>query len=262
MQKDLQTIGLGKNEAQVYEALVKFGPCRAGLLINKLDIHRNLVYQSLEALIEKGFVVKVIKKKVWHFQITDPKSLLTALKSKETIAHEVIKLIQTFHHQARAQIVVYEGIDSYRNYWMNSLQKLPQGATIHCFGTINNEEFFELLGPLAKKYEKLKTEKEIVWKTIHFKITPSEIAMLQKYPSLTKYRLWPRDIRCVGNFNVTDDTIIVQSFVEPLRIIEIKDSIMVQVFQNYFDMMWEKSTPLTPENIGKFKEDKQMIDSL
>jgi len=244
MQKNLQTIGLGKNEAQVYEALVKHGPCRAGLLINKLDIHRNLVYQSLETLIEKGFVVKVIKKKVWTFQITDPKSLLTAFKSKEIIAHEVIKQIQTFHHQAEQQIVVYEGIDSYRSYWMDSLEKLPHGATIHCLGSINNDDFFKLLGPFAKKYTELKNRKEIIWKTIHFKITQSEIEMMKKQPALTKYRLWPNDTPCVGNFNVTADTIIVQSFVEPLRIIEIKDPIMVKVFQNYFDMMWEKSEPI------------------
>ena len=244
MQKDLQTIGLGKNEAQVYEALVKHGPCRAGLLINKLDIHRNLVYQSLESLIEKGFVVKVIRKKVWTFQITDPKSLLTAFKSKEIIAHEVIKQIQTFHHQAEQQIVVYEGIDSYRSYWMDSLEKIPHGATIHCLGSINNDDFFELLGPFAKKYTELKNKKEIIWKTIHFKITQSEIEMMKKQPALTKYRLWPRDTPCVRNFNVTADTIIVQSFVEPLRIIEIKDPILVKVFQNYFDMMWEKSEPI------------------
>ncbi|HRY82456.1 MAG TPA: helix-turn-helix domain-containing protein [Candidatus Moranbacteria bacterium] len=253
MYKDLQTIGLGKNEAQVYEALVKFGPCRAGVIINKLDIHRNLVYQSLETLIAKGFAVKVIKKNVWTFQITDPKSLLTSLKSKEMIAHEVIKQIQTFHHQASQQIVVYEGIDSYRNYWMSSLEKIPEGSTIHCLGTVNNESFFKLLGPFAKKYMELKIKKNIIWQTIHFKITKSEIEMLKNFPELTRYRLWPKDIECAGNFNVTNNTIIIQSFVEPLRIIEIKDSIMVSVFQNYFDMMWEKSTPITPENIEKFK---------
>ena len=159
MNKDLQTIGLGKNEALVYESLVKHGPCRAGLLINKLDIHRNLVYQSLENLIAKGFAVKVIKKGVWTFQITDPKSLLTALKSKEKIAQEVIKQIQTFHHQAEQQIVVYEGIDSYRNYWMSSLEKIPEKSTIHCLGSINNEDFFKLLGPFSEEYVALKNKK-------------------------------------------------------------------------------------------------------
>ena len=78
--------------------------------------------------------------------------------------------------------------------------------------------------------------------------------MLRRHPRLTQYRLWPRDVKCVGNFNVTQDTIIIQSFIEPLRIIEIKDPIMVQVFQNYFDMMWEKSIELTPRNIREFSK--------
>ena len=78
--------------------------------------------------------------------------------------------------------------------------------------------------------------------------------MLKNFPDLTEYRLWPRDIECVGNFNITNDTIIVQSFVDPVRIVEMKDPILVKTFQNYFDMMWEKSTPLTPDNIKKYKE--------
>ena len=43
-----------------------------------------------------------------------------------------------------------------------------------------------------------------------------------------------------GNFNVIHDTVILQSFVEPLRIIEIKDEVMVSVFKNYFDIMWKQ----------------------
>ncbi len=85
MQKELQIIGLAKNEAKVYESLVFNGPCKAGKLINKLDIHRNLVYECLEKLIKKGFAYKVAVKGVWRFQITDPGHLLEALRGREEI---------------------------------------------------------------------------------------------------------------------------------------------------------------------------------
>ena len=94
MIKELQLIGLGKNEATIYEALVKYGPCKAGVLIAKLDIHRNLVYQSLEKLIREGYVTKVSTNGVWIFHITDPHSLLGNMRQKESMVTQIIKEIQ------------------------------------------------------------------------------------------------------------------------------------------------------------------------
>lgn len=244
MIKELQIFGLTKNEAKVYEALVKFGPCKAGLIIIKLDIHRNLVYQALESLVNKGYATKVTKGNVWHFQITDPKSLLTGFKQKERILTQVIEQIQTFHHKTDQQIVVYEGIDSYRNYWLDSLERIPEGTIDYAVGAPTNEAWIKLLGSSYKDYLKLRIKKKIKWKTVHFKITVSERRMLKQYPELTEYRLWPRDTEVMGNFNIIHDTVILHAITEPLRIIEIRDKDLIKVFKNYFDMMWEKSEPV------------------
>lgn len=244
MLKELQLIGLNKNEAKVYEALVKFGPCKAGLIIAKLDIHRNLVYQSLESLILKGYATKVIKGGIWHFQITDPKSLLTSLRQKENILSQVIEQIQTFQHKTYQQIVVYEGIESYRNYWTSSLERIPVGTVDYIAGGLGNEKWIALLGDSYKRYLELRLKKKIQWKVVAFKIVKSDLKMLKEYPNLTEYRLWPRDIEPLGNFNVIHDTVIIQIVTEPLRIIEIRDKDMVKIFKNFFDMMWEKSEPV------------------
>lgn len=244
MIKELQLIGLNKNEAKVYEALVKSGPCKAGLIIAKLDIHRNLVYQALEGLIVKGYATKVTKRGVWHFQITDPKSLLTGLKRKQSILHQIIEQIQTFQHKTDQQIVVYEGIDSYRNYWISSLERIPDGTVDYVVGGLNNKEWIALLGDSYKRYLELRLKKKIHWKAVHFKITESELEMLREYPDLTEYHLWPRDVEPLGNFNVIHDTVILHAVTEPPRIIEIRDKDMVKIFKNYFDVLWEKSKPI------------------
>lgn len=241
MLKELQLIGMHKNEAKVYEALVKFGPCKAGLLINKLDIHRNLVYQSLENLVLKGYATKVIKKGVWTFQITDPNSLLSQMKQKEAVLGELVNQIKTHQHKAIQQIVVYEGIDSYRNYWIESLERIPEGAIDYCAGAPTNKDWIEMMGLVYKKYLALRLKKKIFWKTLHFKITESEKQMLKEYPDLTEYRLWPRNFDCIGNFNIIHDTVILHAITDPPRIIEIRDPSLVLVFKNYFDMMWEKA---------------------
>jgi sugar-specific transcriptional regulator TrmB len=244
MIKELQTIGFSKNEAIVYEALVQYGPCKAGLLINRLDIHRNLIYQSLEKLVLKGFATKVIEDKVWRFQITDPNSLLSKVKKQENIFTEIIKTIQLHSNKSEQQIVVYEGLESYRNYWIESLQRIPEGSVDYTVGTPETAGWVELMGNKYKEYNNLRIKKKIMWKTICFKVTEGEIAMLENHPALTEYRLWPRDIEVKGNFNVIHDTIILHTVADPPRIIEIRDKMLVTMFQNYFDMMWEKSQPV------------------
>jgi sugar-specific transcriptional regulator TrmB len=244
MIKDLEYIGLHKNEAKTYEALVKFGPCKAGLLINKLDLHRNLVYQSLESLVLRGYATKYIKQNIWHFQITDPHSLLSQIKQKETVLQGLVKEIVTHQHKSEQQIVVYEGAESYRNYWLTSLERIPDETTDYVVGSINLDRWFDLMGPLYEKYAALRLKKKLVWKTILFTVTESDREMLQNYPELTNYRLWPRDVECMGNFNVIHDTVILHSVADPPRIIEIRDASMVLIFKNLFDMMWEKSEPV------------------
>lgn len=244
MLKELQLIGLNKNEAKVYEALAKLGPCKAGLIIAKLDVHRNLVYQSLESLTLKGYSTKVIKRGVWHFQITDPKSLLTGLRQKENILSQVIKQIQTLQHKTNQQIVVYEGIDSFRSYWTSSLERMPDGTVDYIAGGLGNKKWIALLGDSYKRYLELRLKKKIQWKAVLFKVTESQLEMLQEYPKLTEFRLWPKDAEPLGNFNVIYDTVILQIVTEPPRIIEIRDKDMVKMFKSFFDMLWEKSKPV------------------
>jgi len=244
MLKELQLIGLNKNEAKVYEALAKFGPCKAGLIIAKLDIHRNLVYQSFENLILKGYATKVIKSGVWHFQITDPKSLLTGLRQKENILSQVIEQIQTFQHKTDQQIVVHEGIESFRSFWIDSLERVPNGTVDYIAGGLGNKRWIEILGDSYKRYAEIRFKKKITWKVVVYKIIDVDLEVLRTYPKLTEHRLWPRDIKPIGNFNVIHDTVVVQIVTEPPRIIEIRDKDMVTIFQNFFDMLWEKSKPI------------------
>ncbi|NTU67114.1 MAG: hypothetical protein HGB08_04300 [Candidatus Moranbacteria bacterium] len=244
MQKELQLIGMHKNEAKVYEALVKFGPCRAGVLINKLDIHRNLVYQSLDKLILGGYATKVIKKGVWTFQITDPNSLLSSVRQRETVVEGIIKEIQTNQHKSFQQIVVYEGVESYRNYWLSSLERFPEGTVDYTVGSPAISDWIDIMGPAYEKYNKLRLKKKIKWKTILFQVAESEMESLKRFPDLIEYRLWPREGELLGNFNVIHDTIILHVFTSPVRIIEIRDPTLVLVFKNYFDMMWEKAEPV------------------
>lgn len=162
MIKELQAIGLSKNESKVYEALVKYGPVKAGELIVKLDMHRNLVYQSLDSLVHKAFATKVMQRGVAVYQITDPESLLTSIRRKEEIFRDVLSEIQSYHNQASNQITVYEGPESYRHFWISSIGRAPEGTVDHVAGA-GLPNWYDIMGERAlKKYFKIAKKKESV----------------------------------------------------------------------------------------------------
>ena len=234
LHKELQVVGLGKNEAIVYEALISQSPCKAGVLITKLEIHRNLIYQSLEKLIEKGFVTKVKERGVWTFHLTDPNSLLSAFRRQESVLSTIIEQVSLQRSKSKQQIVVYEGFESYRNYWISSLERMPVGTIDYVLGgSIEVSNWMKLMGSHYKKYDELRAKKKIKWKTIQFAITESEWKMLESRPELNECRIIPRDIKHVGNVNIIHDTIILHTWGSSPRVIEIRDSLLAGMFKNY-----------------------------
>ncbi len=215
-------------------------------IIARLDIHRNLVYEALDSLIRKGFVTKLEKRGVWHFQITEPDSILTMLKRREQIAEGVIRQIKQARQQIEQQITVYEGIDSYRAYWISSLERFPEGTTDYCLG-VPSGLWTDLLGPqFYEKYMEIRRRKKILWRTV-LTTDPGEEErkLYQEAPELTEYRRWDQTFEPRGNFNVIHDTVILQVMKEDAqRIIEIRDADMVTVFQNYFDAIWKDAKPV------------------
>src|SRR3989344_6528769 len=213
MREELQVLGLTRNESEVYEALVKSGLTKAGHLIARLDVHRNIVYEALESLIRKGFVTK---------------------ESKQA------------RQQIEQQITVYEGIDSYRAYWISSLERFPEGTVDYCLGVPRNAKWESLMGASAlKQYREVRRRKKIIWKTILFKVEDVHKEHLEGFPDTTEYRYWPKDFDPIGNFNVIHDTVIIQAMTDNPRIIEIRDKDMVTVFKNYFDAIWSEAKPVT-----------------
>ena len=57
----LENLGLSKNEARIYETLLKEGESPVGFLAVKSGVHRRNVYDTLNRLIEKGLAFEIQK---------------------------------------------------------------------------------------------------------------------------------------------------------------------------------------------------------
>src|SRR3989338_5153403 len=81
--KDLERLRLNKNEAKVYYALLLKGQATAQELVKLLGVYRNIVYDNLEKLAEKGLVSFVNDGKKRKFIAEKPSAIVEFLESKK-----------------------------------------------------------------------------------------------------------------------------------------------------------------------------------
>jgi len=240
----LQQLNLSVNEAKIYSTLLETKQTTAGQIIKKTQIHRAVVYDTLDKLIDKKLVFKIIKKNTAFFQPTNPSKLLETVEMQRQIAQGLVPDLQKLMQSALPKITVYEGVESYRTFWFDSLKKIPIGGTDYVAGSIG-EKWFEYMGEKkAEEFLKQRIKRKILWKMIVFEKSEAELELVRKYPKYNEYRLIEKGKNIHGNFNVFDDkSVLLHSATEPL-LIEIENETLVKVLKNIFDLLWDMGKKL------------------
>lgn len=240
----LEELHLSPSEAKVYVALSKLGQTSAGAIIKETNLHRSVVYESLRKLGKRKLAFSIDKNKIAYFQATDPARILDNVLYQEQIAQELIPQLKNLVNLGLPEITVYEGVESYRQYWLGAYKKVPIGSIDYVAGSIG-KKFGEYMGRLDKEATKVRVQRKIKWQMIVYeKDYPYEMKLLKKYPQIHEYRLIDKKLARNGNFNIfNDDILVLHSAIEPL-LIEIKNKSLVSVFRNLFDILWEMGKPI------------------
>lgn len=235
----LQELNLSSNEAAVYLSLIEIGQTSAGEIIKKTRFHRSVVYETLEKLINKKLVSKLVKNKISYFQPNDPERLNQRVKSQEEIAHDLVKDLKELIKQKLPEITVYEGVASYRQFWLDSVRNMKEGSVDYIAGVIG-ALWEDHMGASAKQYFKIAQKRNIKMKMIVFDQNDYEQTFSNNYPGFPwECRLIDKNVSKEGNFNIFgEESVILHSATEPM-IIEVKNQSLVKVFQNLFDILWE-----------------------
>ena len=83
MLETLQKLGLSKNESKVYLVLLELGLSSTKPIIERTNLHRQIVYDTLSSLIEKGLVSYVIQANRKYFKASNPKQFLGYFNQKQ-----------------------------------------------------------------------------------------------------------------------------------------------------------------------------------
>src|SRR3989344_1883091 len=154
----LTEAGLTKKEAEVYLALIELGSASASQIIQKTGLHRAVVYDLLQRLIEKGLVGHAIKGRKKFFEATNPERLLDILKEKEnkikTILPQLFELSQFKDH---LEVKIYKGKEGIKAVFEDILRNKPK----EWLSLGSSGETYELLPAFLEEFHKERVEKKI-----------------------------------------------------------------------------------------------------
>jgi sugar-specific transcriptional regulator TrmB len=135
----LSQIGLSKNEAEIYEIMLKLGKVPASKIFTNLSQKRTTIYAVLEELIKKGLVEKDDNQPVTEFRAKHPyalkemidtqvQSIKTAENKLDAVLPDFISLYNTA--QNRPGVKFYEGEEGAKKVLNDTLTSKTEILTI------------------------------------------------------------------------------------------------------------------------------------
>ena len=244
--EELIKLGFNKNEAKVYLSLVKFGKADANQLIKDTKFHKNIVYDNLEKLIDKGLVTFIIEEGRKVFQAAPPdmiiqlfedqeKELAARKKLAETIAEDIRKAVKKVPFKQTA--VIYRGIKGIKAY---HAEVLHSGKNYTLFGA--PKQSIDIMGEhFWKNFELKRIENKIHVKMIFNPSLRNFGESLKNQHTVIRY--FERDFEPLTQTDVHEDKVAIIVWSDPPVIFLIQDKLVANSYGEFFERMWKQATP-------------------
>lgn len=251
MIEQLEAIGLTNGEARVYYALSQLGASSVGPICDSSKVHRSIIYQILEKLIDKGLISFIIEADTKKYQAAAPTALLQYLEREknqlETKKKNIMEIFPTITQmQARGKrtsATIYSGFQGILSATFNILETLKEG-----------EEYYMVNIPAAQpeyhhanweKFQMIRTAKKIHGKQLYDPDVDDKTLKERNSHKYVDARRMPINFESPPTYYIVykDVTVIaISQGAEPLAI-EIINKEIADGFRAYCDWLWEQSKP-------------------
>lgn len=234
----LVEIGLTRNEARIYLALLKNSPALVGTIAEMSKIHRRNVYDALERLVEKGIVTYIVKDGKKQFSAADPTRLVSLLREKEQLIQSLLPELKAIYeqHSDKQEAEIFRGkaaLQSLLNMHITDKQEL------FIFGS--NKQIGPVLGNYYVEYEREK-EKLGINTNIIFNSSSKDTPVFLN--NITSVRYLPKQYDTNVSAVIWGDKVALQLWVHdtPIAIL-IRSKDFAHGFKVFFDIMWSLAKP-------------------
>jgi len=244
---DLTKLGFNKNEAKVYLSLIKFGKADAHQIINDTKFHKNIVYDNLEKLIDKGLVTYIIENNKKVFQIASPNMLVQFFEEQEkeilskkkqaTLLSNEIKKLQT-KTKEKQEAIIYRGVKGIKAFYNETLNQSDKELLV--FGA--PQESVEIMGEFFWANYELKRAKIKLKAKMIFNPSIKEYGKTLK-TKYTKIKYFDKDFEPLTETHIQGNRVAIMVWTEEPFLFLIEDKNVAESYKKFFQDMWKTAKP-------------------
>lgn len=240
----LAELGLTKNEALVYLALLEQGLVQAGPLVKSTKLHRMLVYTALERLEDMGLVTVAKKQRVQFFQAVDPTRFIDRIKRTQALAEAVVPRLQDLQ-QKQADSVTVKTLIGREGLITNLLETVESAAKhpsreICIMGGAGGEgndpinysgDWYEDYVELCRKQ---RIKKRLITTNEYVNLYAEQYA---KHPN-NQLRVLSSGFTSPVFTRVTHDLVSIEFYQPQITILQIRNAVIAKGYQESFEALW------------------------
>lgn len=239
----LMKLGMNKNEARVYLSLIKFKEADAHQIIQDTKFHKNIVYDNLEKLIDKGLITFILEGNKKIFQLSSSSAILhniedqqKALDNNKKIAIEITKEIDKITKKIplKQEANIFRGIKGIKSFYSQTLN----GGDFVTFG--GPKKSIEVMGEeFWFNYDLKRAEKKIKARLIfNSSIRYHGESIKNKF---TEVKYFNKEFEPNTETHIQDDKVgIIVWGDEPILFL-IQDKSVAESYKKYFENMWKEA---------------------
>lgn len=232
IERQLEDLGLSKNEAVIYMALVKLGKATVKEIAKATGMHRTNIYDILEKLKEKGLVSYFKEKNIQYFIASHPRNLESFLKEKLDLLHNILpKLIEIYNIKEEEVIVeIFKGKQGMKSAFRDILRSLNKGGVFYGYSV--GGQLREYLPIFSNQFQAEMKRKKIKYYGIYVEGT--------KKPAVyTEIRYVPKEMASPVAIFLYSDKVFINIWKPTLIGIIIRSKEVFNTYKKHFNLLWK-----------------------
>jgi sugar-specific transcriptional regulator TrmB len=241
--RELEKLGLNRNESKVYLALLGKGQATASELVKFLGVHRNIIYDNLEKLIEKGLVSYLTEGTKRKFSAENPEAIIEFLNTKKENLEEEITVAKMMlpeiaailsKNKERQEAALFRGIKGIKKILseiLNAKEFWVMGVSNESVSTLG-ETYWENFN---KKISSFKIKENLLFNS-NF-----ENMVGVKNTAYRKHKILPSQLTQPTEIMMFDNKVVIIVYAESPLAILIDNSQLFNTFRKQFDFLWSLS---------------------
>jgi len=243
MIEQLEKLGLSRNEAKIYIYLLKHGERTTGPIIKETRIANSRVYESLNNLVDKGFVSYNLQKDGKHFIAVNPSILIEneedRTKRVKSLVPELIGLMNKDHSEKTVS-AIYDGFEGFKTAFRKIIDDCPNGGEILIIGfserQYSEESLRVFLSNMNLKCKKKKQKLKFI-----FDESVSKSFGRDREKEGFEVRYLNEGFISPAAIDIMQDYVYIFLWEEKPFVFMIKNKRIADSFRGYFNFLWRIS---------------------